>query len=108
MINLLGGLQWNTEVNLGNIVTWMVLLLGFIVSWVRMGDRIKVHDKWIEAHEKSAAAREQLGQTLNTNVQLLAQAMTALSQRLDTVERREPWDGDDRRSKERKGGKGGD
>jgi hypothetical protein len=102
---ILGGLQWNTEVNLGNALTWAMLLIGLITNWVRMGDRIKSIESWIKSHQAEVIDREKLGQQLNLNVALLTQSLTDVARRLEHIESAPPWDGmNERRGRGKKDG----
>jgi sensor domain CHASE-containing protein len=99
---IFGPIQWDNTVSVGNIITIFMLFFGFVTAWLKMRNRMENVERWIELHERDVVAREKLSSELNTNVQLLQQAMKNLADRFGRIED-EQWDGNTERRRMERG-----
>jgi predicted RND superfamily exporter protein len=83
---LSGGVQFDTTVSVGNLLTMGVMIIAGIAAWNGIGYRVKTMERWIEIHQKEVDIREALAQELKTGVALLNQSMEALARRLEAQE----------------------
>jgi sensor domain CHASE-containing protein len=99
---IFGPIQWDNTISFGNIITIFMLFFGFVAAWLKMKNRVENVEHWIEIHERDVAARQKLSGELNTNVQLLQQAMKNLADRFGRIED-EQWDGNTERRRMERG-----